>query len=225
MEGLGRVGHRGSPRRLRAPSRGHSNSGRSRERGFDIRMRRAVGLHRSTDSRLTSRPKGAVMSYPEPRYHDDTGEVSATYRAADHAPEVVYPNGNTVALPRHGRGDARALRPVPLGVRHRGQRPGPALPPDADRVVLRPELARSASTTARAGSTRCQATSSMCPRAESTASGTSRARRRRCSSTSRRARRARATSRVSPNSPARAGRAPEELAEFYRVHDNVWLKE
>jgi len=36
------------------------------------------------------------MSYPEPRYHDDTGEVSATYRAADHAPEVVYPNGNTV---------------------------------------------------------------------------------------------------------------------------------
>ena len=36
------------------------------------------------------------MSYPEPRYHDDTGEVSATYRAADHAPDVVYPNGNTV---------------------------------------------------------------------------------------------------------------------------------
>jgi mannose-6-phosphate isomerase-like protein (cupin superfamily) len=36
------------------------------------------------------------MSYPEPRYHDDTGEVSATYRAATNAPEVVYPNGNTV---------------------------------------------------------------------------------------------------------------------------------
>ena len=36
------------------------------------------------------------MSYPEPRYHDDTGEVSATYRAADQPPEVVYPNGNTV---------------------------------------------------------------------------------------------------------------------------------
>ena len=36
------------------------------------------------------------MSYPEPRYHDDTGEVSATYRAADRAAEVVYPNGNTV---------------------------------------------------------------------------------------------------------------------------------
>jgi mannose-6-phosphate isomerase-like protein (cupin superfamily) len=41
-------------------------------------------------------PKGAVMSYPEPRYHGATGEVSAAYRPVDASPEVVYPNGNTV---------------------------------------------------------------------------------------------------------------------------------
>jgi mannose-6-phosphate isomerase-like protein (cupin superfamily) len=41
-------------------------------------------------------PKGAVMSYPEPRYHGDTGEASATYRPVASSPEVVYPNGNTV---------------------------------------------------------------------------------------------------------------------------------
>ena len=36
------------------------------------------------------------MSYPEPRYHGDTGEASATYRPVGSSPEVVYPNGNTV---------------------------------------------------------------------------------------------------------------------------------
>ena len=36
------------------------------------------------------------MSYPEPRYLGEAGEVSATYRPADRTPEVVYPNGNTV---------------------------------------------------------------------------------------------------------------------------------
>ena len=36
------------------------------------------------------------MSYPEPRYHGATGEVSATYRPVADSPEVVYPNGNTV---------------------------------------------------------------------------------------------------------------------------------
>ncbi len=35
------------------------------------------------------------MTYPEPRYLGETGEVSATYRPADHAPEVTYANGNT----------------------------------------------------------------------------------------------------------------------------------
>jgi mannose-6-phosphate isomerase-like protein (cupin superfamily) len=35
------------------------------------------------------------MSYPEPRYHGDAGEVTATYRAAGHEPELTYPSGNT----------------------------------------------------------------------------------------------------------------------------------
>jgi mannose-6-phosphate isomerase-like protein (cupin superfamily) len=33
--------------------------------------------------------------YPEPRYHGATGEASASYRPADHAPELIYPSGNT----------------------------------------------------------------------------------------------------------------------------------
>ena len=36
------------------------------------------------------------MSYPEPRYHAPTGEASATHRAGDSAPDFVYPNGTTV---------------------------------------------------------------------------------------------------------------------------------
>jgi len=35
------------------------------------------------------------MSYPAPRYLGEGGEVSATYRGADHEPEVTYPSGNT----------------------------------------------------------------------------------------------------------------------------------
>ncbi|MGW5363960.1 cupin domain-containing protein [Actinopolymorpha pittospori] len=35
------------------------------------------------------------MSYPEPRYLGDGGEVSATHRRADHEPELTYPSGNT----------------------------------------------------------------------------------------------------------------------------------
>ncbi|GAA2100648.1 cupin domain-containing protein [Actinomadura alba] len=36
------------------------------------------------------------MTYPEPRYLGDKGEISATYRAADHPPELTYQSGNTV---------------------------------------------------------------------------------------------------------------------------------
>jgi mannose-6-phosphate isomerase-like protein (cupin superfamily) len=36
-----------------------------------------------------------AMSYPEPRYHGDTGEASATWRPADHPAEVTYANGTT----------------------------------------------------------------------------------------------------------------------------------
>jgi len=37
----------------------------------------------------------ASMSYPEPSYHGKAGEQTATFRPADHAPEVTYPSGNT----------------------------------------------------------------------------------------------------------------------------------
>jgi mannose-6-phosphate isomerase-like protein (cupin superfamily) len=36
------------------------------------------------------------MSYPEPVYHGDSGEASATYRPGSQAPDIEYPNGNTV---------------------------------------------------------------------------------------------------------------------------------
>ena len=36
------------------------------------------------------------MTYPPPRYHGDTGEISATYRPVGHEPELTYRNGNTV---------------------------------------------------------------------------------------------------------------------------------
>ena len=35
------------------------------------------------------------MSYPEPRYHGDTGEASARLRPASQPPEVTYANGGT----------------------------------------------------------------------------------------------------------------------------------
>ena len=36
------------------------------------------------------------MSYPAPRYHGDTGEVSASFRHSEHLPELTYPSGGTV---------------------------------------------------------------------------------------------------------------------------------
>lgn len=36
------------------------------------------------------------MEYPEPRYHGDTGEVSAVHRPAGTGPDFTYPGGNTV---------------------------------------------------------------------------------------------------------------------------------
>jgi mannose-6-phosphate isomerase-like protein (cupin superfamily) len=36
------------------------------------------------------------MTYPEPRYRGETGEASATYRSADHVAELTYASGNTV---------------------------------------------------------------------------------------------------------------------------------
>jgi quercetin dioxygenase-like cupin family protein len=36
------------------------------------------------------------MSYPEPRYHGESGLTNATLRPADHDPELRYPSGGTV---------------------------------------------------------------------------------------------------------------------------------
>jgi quercetin dioxygenase-like cupin family protein len=36
------------------------------------------------------------MSYPEPLFHGDTGEVSALFRPTDTASDLRYPNGTTV---------------------------------------------------------------------------------------------------------------------------------
>ena len=36
------------------------------------------------------------MSYPDPLFHKETGEVSARFRTAETPPEITYPNGTTV---------------------------------------------------------------------------------------------------------------------------------
>jgi mannose-6-phosphate isomerase-like protein (cupin superfamily) len=36
------------------------------------------------------------VSYPEPQYLGDTGELSARFRAADHEPELINPSGTEV---------------------------------------------------------------------------------------------------------------------------------
>ena len=43
------------------------------------------------------------MSYPEPRYHAEGGEVSAIFRPADAPPDLVYRSGNTVDYLATGR--------------------------------------------------------------------------------------------------------------------------
>jgi mannose-6-phosphate isomerase-like protein (cupin superfamily) len=41
-----------------------------------------------------SYPPYSEAQYPEPRYHGDTGEVSATYRAAESVPDLVTPGAS-----------------------------------------------------------------------------------------------------------------------------------
>jgi quercetin dioxygenase-like cupin family protein len=36
------------------------------------------------------------MSYPEPRYHGDSGLITATLRPSGHDPEIRYPSGGSV---------------------------------------------------------------------------------------------------------------------------------
>jgi mannose-6-phosphate isomerase-like protein (cupin superfamily) len=44
------------------------------------------------------------MSYPDPKYHGETGEVSAVLRRDDHAPNLSNPSGTTVDYLATGAG-------------------------------------------------------------------------------------------------------------------------
>ena len=78
------------------------------------------------------------MSYPPPLYDGTTGEVSATIRPNDTRPRCDLPQREPRPLPVDRRLDRAPVRALPLGVRRAAQRPGRALPPDHDRVVLHP---------------------------------------------------------------------------------------
>src|SRR5688572_5680316 len=98
------------------------------------------------------------MSYPPPRYAGDTGEVTATYRPADHEPELVYANGNSVHYLATGAttlGDFGLYRWV-MGPGRSGPDPT-STGRSRNRSTSSP--ARSASTTAPPGSRRRRATS------------------------------------------------------------------
>ena len=69
------------------------------------------------------------MTYPPPRYHGDTGELTATYRRPDAAPGADLPERQHGPLPGDRRVDQRELRALPLGDGTRAQRPCGALPP------------------------------------------------------------------------------------------------
>jgi quercetin dioxygenase-like cupin family protein len=65
------------------------------------------------------------MTYPEPRYLGETGDISATYRATDHAPEVVFPNGTKVHYLATGAGTDRLFGLYRWEMGAGGSGPGP----------------------------------------------------------------------------------------------------
>jgi hypothetical protein len=50
------------------------------------------------------------MSFPDPRYHGADGEASATFRPADHEPELTCPSGNTAPDLATGASGGGAIR-------------------------------------------------------------------------------------------------------------------
>ena len=77
------------------------------------------------------------MSYPAPRYHGETGEVSATFRSVDAAPEFVNASGTRIhylATGASSDGEFGLYR-YEMGL---GPAAPAALPPHHLRVVLRP---------------------------------------------------------------------------------------
>ncbi|TDC73789.1 cupin domain-containing protein [Streptomyces hainanensis] len=55
------------------------------------------------------------MSYPEPRYHGDTGHVSAVYRPADTSPDLISPAGTRTYYLATGRPAGHGLSAVTDG--------------------------------------------------------------------------------------------------------------
>src|SRR5690348_3958793 len=85
------VGAGGAAMRPRIPARATSRRPRRRPIALAITPERA-------SANLAPRPqdwswRSRHMSYPEPRFHGESGEASASYRKAEHEPELVYPNG------------------------------------------------------------------------------------------------------------------------------------
>jgi hypothetical protein len=78
------------------------------------------------------------MSYPEPRYAGETGEVSATFRRADEPAELPYRSGNAVHyLATGATTDGRfGLYRWDFSAQPSG--PCAALPPHDLRIVLHP---------------------------------------------------------------------------------------
>ena len=88
------------------------------------------------------------MTYPEPRYLGDRGEVSALYRPADQEAELTYANSNTAHYLATGA-STDGLFGLYLGDGAGAEWPGPAFPSVDHRVVLHhqwdgPDLRRSA---------------------------------------------------------------------------------
>ena len=164
------------------------------------------------------------MSYPEPRYHDDTGEVSATYRAADQLPR------SSIRTATRSTTSPRARRPTGCSGCTAGSSARSVSGPDPHFHRTLTESFYVLTGTVRIyDGTRWIDTLPgdfvHVPeggihgfRNESGAPASM-------------------LIHFSPGAPregyfeglaefARSGRpGPEELAEFYRVHDNVWLKE
>ncbi|MFI9833272.1 cupin domain-containing protein [Streptomyces sp. NPDC051913] len=63
----------------------------------------------------------SYLSYPEPRYHGDKGEVNAVFRPADTPPDVSSPGGATHYLATHeSTGGEFGLYKAELGARSAG---------------------------------------------------------------------------------------------------------
>ncbi len=78
------------------------------------------------------------MSYPEPRYTGETGEISATSRRAGQPAELDYPSGNAVHYLATGATTGLARQHLDFTNKRIAERKGPYLPPSLPRFRTRP---------------------------------------------------------------------------------------